>query len=371
MWTRAELKSRAKAGLKNYYWMAILVLVSSTVISGLVTGIAGMLIIAAPLAGIFFNNVLFVGAQCDYYIKSIRNRTDAGLGEMFSGFQNGKYMRYVSVQFFRALFTVLWSMLLVIPGIIKHYEYYMVGYLVSEYPEKSRKEIFAMSKQMMDGNKFSTFILELSFFGWLLLGTLACGIGILFVIPYMNATMAELYLQLKEERLGILRNNPAYMSGMDTNYSSANQSRNVVGIDMNNMSRANNYQNSNYDENNEKILNTHSQSVDESVQTVKKGYLTGVKGEFAGASIPIDRGEVLKIGRDAGQCNVIVKGAQISRLHFTVEFDGYAFRVTDHSTYGTFSQKNGQIPSGQAVILQSGTYLRMGTEGDIFLLECK
>ena len=83
----------------------------------------------------------------------------------------------------------------------------VVPYLVAEYPEKDRKEIFALSKQMMTGYKFDTFILELSFIGWFLLGVLACGIGTLFVMPYYEGTKAQLYLHLKEERLGIIRSN--------------------------------------------------------------------------------------------------------------------------------------------------------------------
>ena len=68
------------------------------------------------------------------------------------------------------------------------------------------KEIFRLSKPMMDGNKFATWVLELSFIGWYLLGVLCCCIGGFFVNPYYEATLAELYLKLREDRLGIARN---------------------------------------------------------------------------------------------------------------------------------------------------------------------
>ena len=82
---------------------------------------------------------------------------------------------------------------------------YMVPYLAAEYPDMDRKEVFRLSRQMMAGNKFATWVLELSFIGWYLLGLLACCIGGIFVNPYYEATMAELYLKLREERLGIPR----------------------------------------------------------------------------------------------------------------------------------------------------------------------
>ena len=93
-----------------------------------------------------------------------------------------------------------------IPGIIKHYEYYMVPYLVAEYPDMDSREVFRLSKEMMDGNKLDTWVLELSFIGWYLLGLLICCVGMIFVEPYVEATMAELYLKLREERLGVPRN---------------------------------------------------------------------------------------------------------------------------------------------------------------------
>lgn len=346
MWTRAELKSRAKEGLKNYYWNGVLAVFVQGLLVFAVSLIVKLIpfvsIILSPLTTIFVINVIAVGLA-SYFIKSTRNQEDAGVGELFHGFQGGGYMHVVCVQFFRSLFTFLWSLLLIVPGIMKHYEYYMVPYLAAEYPEKSRKEIFQMSKRMMDGNKFNAFVLELSFIGWLLLGCVACCIGTLFVAPYMQATCAELYLKLKEERLGILREDVtsdplAGGNASEDEYhagAAIAQNSGVIGIG------------------------------------IKKGYLTGIQGEFAGANIPMERGDVLKIGRDPSQCNVVIKGAQTSRLHLIVEFDGSAFRVTDQSTAGTFNLQQGQLPKGQAVILQPGTYLQLGSGGDVFVLECK
>ena len=94
----------------------------------------------------------------------------------------------------------LWSLLLVIPGIIKSYEYRMVPYLLAEYPEMRRKDVFQKSKEMMYGQKWKAFLLDWSLFFWDYLSILTFGLaGIFFVYPYEHAVNAELYLELKRQ----------------------------------------------------------------------------------------------------------------------------------------------------------------------------
>ena len=83
--------------------------------------------------------------------------------------------------------------------IIKTYEYYMVEYLLCENPDINWRDALAQSKEMMRGNKWATFVLELSFLGWFLLGFLVCCVGTLFIQPYYNATLAQLYLKLRHK----------------------------------------------------------------------------------------------------------------------------------------------------------------------------
>ena len=92
------------------------------------------------------------------------------------------------------VFEFLWSLLFIVPGVIKHYEYKMIPYLLTENPEMTRKEAFAESKRLMKGNKWKAFVLDLSFIGWDILSLLTCGIlGIFYVNPYKNAAEAALY----------------------------------------------------------------------------------------------------------------------------------------------------------------------------------
>lgn len=100
--------------------------------------------------------------------------------------------------FLKTLFTMLWSFLFIVPGIIKAYEYWMIPYLLAEDPEMGYREAFERSKEMMYGHKLDTFMLECSFFGWYIVSVFTCGIlGIFYVIPYANLTRAELYHTLK------------------------------------------------------------------------------------------------------------------------------------------------------------------------------
>ena len=92
-----------------------------------------------------------------------------------------------------AIFTMLWSLLFIIPGIIKAYSYSMSGFIMAENPEMSAKEAMTVSIDMMKGNKWRLFCMEISFIGWGLLSVLTLGIGFLWLSPYMNAAYAAFY----------------------------------------------------------------------------------------------------------------------------------------------------------------------------------
>ena len=103
---------------------------------------------------------------------------------------------FVKALFLRLRLTVfifLWTLLLIIPGIIKSYSYSMSGFIMTENPEITSKEAIEVSMKMMAGNKWRLFCLQLSFIGWYILGLMACGIGVFFVQPYVNAAIAAFY----------------------------------------------------------------------------------------------------------------------------------------------------------------------------------
>lgn len=141
---------------------------------------------------IFVFNIIEVGGNMFF----IQNRScTPPVGMIFDGFKKGRYSNIMKTMFFKNLYVFLWSLLFVIPGIIKSYEYLMVPYILAENPTMDRREVFALSKRMMDGQKWDAFVLSLSFFGWMLLSSMTCGlVGIFYVNPYYMATFTELYV---------------------------------------------------------------------------------------------------------------------------------------------------------------------------------
>lgn len=103
-------------------------------------------------------------------------------------------------RFLRNLFTALWSLLLIIPGIVKSLSYAMTPYILADHPELTAKQAINASKEMMDGYKGDLFMLELSFIGWDILNLLTLGIGSFWLSPYKEATYAAFYRELLAQR---------------------------------------------------------------------------------------------------------------------------------------------------------------------------
>ena len=154
---------------------------------------------------IFLINPLGVGGK-RFMIKSVEDV--AQVKEIAYGFDHS-YKNIVKVMFHRELRIFLWTLLFIVPGIIKMYEYYMVPYILSEHPDMEYGAALQMSRDMMDGNKWQTFVLGLSFILWDILGALTFGIvEILYVQPYRSLTFAALYCQLRNIRVMNAVNGP-------------------------------------------------------------------------------------------------------------------------------------------------------------------
>lgn len=151
------------------------------------------LIIVIPVS-VFLINPLEVGTN-RFFVQNLK--LDANLREICFAFDHN-YLNCVKILFFRDLYVFLWSLLFIIPGIIKAYEYRMVPYILGDNPNIDREEAFALSNMLMQGNKGKAFVLDLSFLGWYILNGLTLGIlGIFYVNPYVKQTNAALYLKLK------------------------------------------------------------------------------------------------------------------------------------------------------------------------------
>ncbi len=229
MWTRRELKERAKYFLRGIYWKAFWV----SIVIALATGgsgggssgrgsnsnnsnydinlespessmyIAFFIVLLAVLL-LFLLLRIFIGYSLEvggrrYFIQSAQYSDNR---KCFSfAFRGENYLGIVLTMLLKAVFNSLWYLLLIVPGIIKSYSYRMVPYILADNPNIGYTRAITLSRQMTRGHKFRIFVLDLSFIGWYLLGLLALIIGMLFVLPYENATNAELYLVLRKNAL--------------------------------------------------------------------------------------------------------------------------------------------------------------------------
>ena len=150
--------------------------------------------------------LLFVGLPLAYGLAIVmfsvfKNREkDIDFGILFEGFQD--YSRIFVTKFLQQLYTALWALLLVVPGIIKYYSYAMTDYILKEEPEMKNNAAIEKSMAMMENNKMKLFMLDLSFIGWAILCCITLGIGFFFLIPYMQSARAAFYEDLKAQQGG-------------------------------------------------------------------------------------------------------------------------------------------------------------------------
>lgn len=154
---------------------------------------------------IFIADPLIVGGK-KYFLRA-RQETNTKIGVMGQVFQKKYWLNIAFIMFLRNIYNAFWY-LTIIGGVIKTYEYRMIPYILAENPSIKRKEAFQMSKLMMKKNKWKTFILDISFLGWNFLSVLTLGLlSLLYVNPYNSATIAELYITLKEEKANKMEKN--------------------------------------------------------------------------------------------------------------------------------------------------------------------
>ena len=146
-----------------------------------------LFILALPLTWGF--QTLFLGA--------VRGG-EATAKDMFEGYNKELFSRVLTTTLLYYVYVFLWSLLLLIPGCIKSYSYAMTPYILKDNPEMKNNAAIEESMRMMDGHKLELFLLDLSFIGWVILSILTCGIGLLWLIPYINMAHVNFYEDLKK-----------------------------------------------------------------------------------------------------------------------------------------------------------------------------
>lgn len=181
-----EYKGIALSNLKNNWGKAIIVSLLVVAISSF----SSLIMIVGSIVSIFLSGQLMVG-EMNFYTK-LHNKQNPEINTLFHNFGENVISNFITY-LIQSLYMALWMLLFIVPGIIKSFSYSMTMYLKSKKPELTANEAITMSRKLMDGNKWKLACLEFSFIGWILLSILTLGIGIVFVIPYMQSTTVAFY----------------------------------------------------------------------------------------------------------------------------------------------------------------------------------
>ena len=172
--------------------------------------IGSLLEILSPenvLASLSFSNIsnilslLALPLSWGLTVSLLRNHREESvdLENLFDGFRGGRYTRVFCALFLVHLFTFLWTLLLIIPGIMKAFSYALTPYIIMDEPELTARQAITRSCEIMEGRRWKLFCLYLSFIGWGILSLLTFGIGFLWLVPYMNASIAAFYEDARAE----------------------------------------------------------------------------------------------------------------------------------------------------------------------------
>lgn len=193
MKSRKEIKGIAKDAFYRQYWLCVganvIVMALCSVLSGISLGVAAFILVPSLVIGLNFFSVAMY-------------RGDAtSLEDIFrEGFDN--FGRKLGGYLWMELFIYLWSLLFVIPGIIKAISYALTPYILADCKNVRATDALKLSMRMMEGHKWEYFVLGLSFIGWMLLTYLTCGLLYVFYVgPYMNNTFAGYYAERKAAAL--------------------------------------------------------------------------------------------------------------------------------------------------------------------------
>lgn len=220
--TSSELRAMARRNLEGTWGISVGVALVAALLGGLIVGTGSninfnfnedtvcnlppifwtVLLPLVSLAGLLGIVSFILGGTVELgYAKFLLkqyDRKELQFSDLFSQFE--RFGTGFAQKFLRTLYTCLWALLLVIPGIVKGLSYAMTPFILEEHPEMTASEAIKASMKLMDGHKMDLFILGLTFLGWEILACLTMGIGFLFLNPYMNAAYAAFYRSISTGR---------------------------------------------------------------------------------------------------------------------------------------------------------------------------
>ena len=190
------LRNQAYEALRGKWTPAVVTSLVFCILLGVAVSLSrvnALLYLIAYLGGASIVAIGMLYACWDLFTKG----TLPEAGALFAPFK--QYARTVGAVLLVFVYTLLWTLLLVIPGIIQASSYSMTFYILRENPEMTAGDAITASQKMMDGHKMDLFLLSLSFIGWAILASITFGIGYLWLIPYIYTAYAAFYETLKKE----------------------------------------------------------------------------------------------------------------------------------------------------------------------------
>ena len=202
MKTNQDYKNAALAAMKGNWAQCVLAtfaVVAITLVANILTAAdpEGSTSIVSLAVAICVTMPLSVGLYAAY--RALYHGTNLKVAENAFKTGFGNWGHHVGGMLLMSVYTFAWTLLLIVPGVIKSFSYALTPFILTDKPELSANEAIELSMKMMDGHKLDLFVLYLSFFGWYLLSFLTLCIGILWVVPYQYTTMVAFYEDIKAE----------------------------------------------------------------------------------------------------------------------------------------------------------------------------
>lgn len=210
-----DLKKDGLASLKGQWGIAILLSIISFAIYTIVPVIGEIIgtgsftewldteVAPARAQAISFTlTLLLAPILYSYYwaFLDMRRGERVSVGHLFNKFSGNLYLKTIGLYLLTMIYTILWTLLLIVPGIIKGIAYSQAYFILKDNPDIVLNDAITQSRKLMDGYKGKYFLLGLSFIGWAFLAVLTFGIGFIWLAPYFTATLASFYQSLIEQR---------------------------------------------------------------------------------------------------------------------------------------------------------------------------
>lgn len=205
MKTNTEIRALSASQMQGNWKAAVIITLIYVVIEAVAMAFGQMGNFAAYVSYVLMYLFVLFPLAFGFYLTFLalaRDGKPLDIKDFFEGFNTKFYTKAIVVQLLVAIFVFLWSLLLIVPGVIKACSYILAPFIVAENPDISAMDAIKRSEQMMEGHKMSIFLISLGLLGCIILSLLLLGIPMLWIVPYYMSVYSNFYLEVKNEYKG-------------------------------------------------------------------------------------------------------------------------------------------------------------------------